>query len=164
MSTTALNLIAIDPGTTHSATLEVFVPGIPKPAGSKRAFYIKKLGRAIITEDCKKSADWKGDVKNFAHVEMLGKQIIQAGPIALEIEFTMPRPKGHFGSGRNAAMIKPNAPHYHTIKPDATKLLRCVEDALTGTVYADDALIVDQRVTKRYGEKPGARITIRRME
>jgi Holliday junction resolvase RusA-like endonuclease len=52
---------------------------------------------------------------------------------------------------------------YPTNPPDATKLLRSTEDALTGIVWKDDKLIVDQLVSKNYqrpGIYPGAKITV----
>ena len=52
---------------------------------------------------------------------------------------------------------------YPITKPDATKMLRAVEDAMTGIAWLDDAQIVRQVVTKRYAEcdqKPGANVTV----
>jgi Holliday junction resolvase RusA-like endonuclease len=40
------------------------------------------------------------------------------------------------------------------VMPDATKLLRGLEDALTGVVWHDDAQIVSQHVEKRYALGP----------
>ena len=40
---------------------------------------------------------------------------------------------------------------YPTVKPDSSKLLRAVEDSLTGTVWHDDAQVVSTQVEKRYG-------------
>ena len=41
-----------------SRTLTVFVPGTPVPKGSTKAFYIQKLGRAVITNDNAKTKPW----------------------------------------------------------------------------------------------------------
>lgn len=48
----------------------------------------------------------------------------------------------------------------HTVKPDATKLWRSTEDALTGIAWRDDAQISVQVVEKRYGSQSGALIQI----
>jgi Holliday junction resolvase RusA-like endonuclease len=48
-------------------------------------------------------------------------------------------------------------------RPDATKLWRPTEDALTGIVWRDDSQIIRQLVRKRYcgpGEVPGAEVLV----
>ena len=138
--------------------IEFFVPGIPKPAGSKRAFLNKKTGKIIVTEDCETSGDWRGDCKNFARKAYHENPI--DGPVSLSVIFYMPRPKGHFGTGKKAGILKPNAPRWHTVKPDRTKLTRGLEDALTGIIWRDDSQVVCGEVVKIYGDLPGANITV----
>jgi len=136
--------------------LTFFVDGIPKPAGSKRAFVMN--GRAIIVDANKNAKDWKTDVK-FAAKELIERErqtLPVRGPIKLTVVFTMPRPKYHYGKHG----IKADAPKWHTVKPDATKLLRGTEDALTSLLWGDDAQIAVQKVSKVYGSRPGAHITI----
>lgn len=143
-----------------SITIEV--RGVAKPAGSKRAFVLKKggvfTGRAIVTDDCKGSRDWKIDVQRHAATAFTGKP--WDCPIHITLRFTIARPKGHYGSGRNAAVLKPGAPPYPTSKPDCLKLSRGVEDALTGLLYMDDSQIVTEVISKRYGP-PGVVIEMR---
>ena len=75
----------------------------------------------------------------------------------------MPRPASHYGTKKGERYLKPNAPRFHTSKPDATKLLRCVEDALNGVLVKDDARIAEQSVRKVYGDRPGAYILVERL-
>jgi Holliday junction resolvase RusA-like endonuclease len=131
------------------------VYGRPQPAGSKRAFPVRRKNGSIgvaVTEDNPRSHDWKGDVATAAADAMVGGPLLD-GPLALAILFTLTRPKGHYGTGRNVGVVKPNAPEYPTTKPDATKLLRAVEDALSGIVWRDDAQVVAQEVTKVYCDR-----------
>jgi len=72
----------------------------------------------------------------------------------------MPRPKYHFGTGRNAGKLKDNAVYWCETTPDALKLTRSTEDALTGIAWKDDKQVVDLHVKKIYGERPGAIIRI----
>lgn len=134
--------------------ISFFVPGIPKPAGSKRAFIIKNRQsgkqRAIVTDANPNSRDWKIDVQHVARSKYMGKPLL--GPLILELCFYADRPKGHYGSGRNATVLKPGAPRYPLGRPDATKLTRGVEDALTGILWADDAQIVNQVIWKCYSD------------
>jgi Holliday junction resolvase RusA-like endonuclease len=77
------------------------------------------------------------------------------GPVLDELlvacfEFVQPRPKAHYGTGKNAGSLKDSAPAAPGKKPDGLKLARAVEDALSGVLYTDDSLIVSEIVTKRY--------------
>jgi Holliday junction resolvase RusA-like endonuclease len=136
-----------------------FVAGIPKPAGSKRGFYIAKIKRVIITDANLKSKDWKTDVKHEGQKNYSGEPL--TCPIRLRITFYMPRPKGHFRTGQNAHLLRDSAPMFHVTKPDALKLARGVEDALTSIIWKDDSQIVDEQLYKCYGPKPGCEIEIR---
>jgi crossover junction endodeoxyribonuclease RusA len=139
-----------------------FVPGIPATAGSKNGFYNKKIGRVIMAPANKKQKPWMSHVQACALEVYNGPPI--DGPIKLSIVFIMPRPKGHFGTGKYSSRVKENAPFYPTSKPDATKMLRAVEDALTGVVWKDDSQVVHIDVCKLYTSKdfrtPGAEIII----
>lgn len=142
--------------------LTFFVPGFAKPAGSKKSFALKKggvyTGRTATVDDCKGSRSWKSQVSEAARTTFTEAPL--TCPLRLVLIFTMPRPKGHYGSGKNAAVLKSSAPHFHTSKPDATKLIRAVEDALTGIVWKDDAQVCIQTARKLYGERSGCQITI----
>jgi Holliday junction resolvase RusA-like endonuclease len=141
-------------------SFEVF--GKPQPAGSKRAF-ATKTGRIVVTDDNPRSKPWQVVVADAALEAMLtdkGVMPLLEGPLGLAVVFNITRPKGHFGTGRNAGALKDSAPYWPTVKPDATKLLRGLEDALTGVVWRDDAQVVEQAVTKRYAEREGAQVIV----
>lgn len=136
-----------------------WVPGNPKPAGSKRGFVNRKTGGVIITDACKKTKPWQADVKVMAYGAMKGEPLMD-GPLELIVVFQQTRPKHHYRTGKNANILRDDAPKFPISAPDATKLVRAVEDGMTGVVWKDDALVVDQLVRKRYGP-PGALITVR---
>ena len=137
--------------------ITIEVPGLPAPGGSKRVFV--RNGKPIVTDDAKRNGDWKSVVACAARQQYDGEPL--AGPVSVRVVFKMPRPKGHYGTGRNADKLKPSAPTYHTQKPDATKLWRSTEDALSGLLWKDDAVIVSQLVDKCWTTgQAGARITI----
>lgn len=139
-----------------------FIPGLAAPGGSKRAFAHKHTGRIIVTDDCKRNPEWRSKVADR------GSQVFDrgplSGPLATSYVFVVPRPKGHFGSGRNARVLKPSAPKYPTVKPDLTKLVRAAEDALNGIAWHDDSQVVTKAEAKRYGPRPGLHLTIRTLE
>lgn len=125
------------------------VLGIAQPAGSKRAFSHPTTGRIVVVDDAKGSRSWKDTVAAEAHQTMAGREPL-TGPLELGVWIELPRPKGHYGSGRNAGTVRASAPTFPAVKPDATKLLRAIEDACNQVVWRDDAQIVTQIVRKRY--------------
>lgn len=147
--------------------VEFFVPGLPIPGGSKKAFVNRHTGRANIVDDTgQRGKHWRSDVKKFASEAYQGPLLDV--PLAVVMEFVMPRPKGHFGSGRNAQQIKPAAPRWPTSPPDVLKLARAAEDAITGVVWSDDSRTVSLRLIKRYvgpdDRGPGLRVKIEEMQ
>jgi Holliday junction resolvase RusA-like endonuclease len=135
----------------RTSAFSVVVFGKPQPAGSKRAFVNRHTGRAHVVDAAKGSAPWKQEVAGAALRACVGEPLLLTGPLELTVRFFLARPKGHYRTGRNAALLRDGAPGYPAIKPDATKLLRAVEDALTGIVWRDDAQIVFQVCSKAYG-------------
>lgn len=125
------------------------VRGLPAPQGSKRAFRNKYSGRIQQVESSRRVAPWRSDVRDAALAAMATAPPL-AAPVAIRLEFRMPRPKGHYGSGRNAALLKPSAPARPAGKPDLDKLARAILDAIAGLVIADDALVVDLHAVKIY--------------
>jgi Holliday junction resolvase RusA-like endonuclease len=132
------------------------VHGHPEPAGSKRS-----VGRHRIIDANPNVGPWKGQVSERAAAAMAeAGYVLFDGPLGLAVTFLRIRPQGHFRTGRNAGVVKDSAPAFPIVKPDATKLLRGVEDAMTGVVYRDDAQVVEQFVSKRYGDSEGVKVTV----
>lgn len=116
-------------------------------------------GKTVITEDNKRSKDWRASVVHEAHMAIEGQLL--DGPLVLQVKFWMPRPKSHF---RKTGGLTKSAPMFPTGKPDVTKLMRSTEDALKGVCWRDDSQIIDQYGCKRYAnsdKSAGAEITVR---
>lgn len=133
--------------------IELVVYGMAQPAGSKKAG-VAKNGRPFVRDANPSSREWKRQVQQESGRVMDGRALLR-GPLALEVVFVRPRPVGHF----DARGLRPSAPVWPTTRPDATKMLRGIEDAMTGVIYRDDAQIVQQTVWKIFGEP--ARVEIR---
>ena len=144
--------------------IKFFIPGVPATAGSKTPFIYrsKKDGkqRVAMAPANKRQKPWMSDVKYYAEKAMAGSPPTTRA-VVLWITFYFPRPKSHFGSGKNSAILKPSAPKELITKPDLTKAIRCLEDSLTGVVWKDDSQVVEQHTRKEYGDRPGALIEIR---
>lgn len=139
----------------------IVVYGKAQPAGSKRAFTPRPGAQPIIVDANPKSRPWKTEVSHAAAQTYDGD--LMDGALALEATFYEPRPKAHYGTGKNAHVLKATAPMFPTKVPDTTKLVRGIEDAMTGIVYRDDSQIVEQHNRKMYGEPARCEITVRRM-
>lgn len=137
-----------------------FAAGLPQTKGSMRAFMPKGHARPILTNDCKKEKGWRSVVTGRAEDAMAGREPFQ-GPLVVVMDFSFPRPKGHFG----AKGLKASAPPRPAVKPDADKVARSVGDALNGIVYRDDAQIVELVVRKLYTTGiAGVTVTVRPFE
>lgn len=152
----------IEPAQRSPRTFSFSVLGRPQPAGSKRAFVHRHTGRVIVTEDAKRSKPWQQQVGEtaLAHRDLLPGGLL-LGPLELDVTFVLARPKGHYRTGRHCDLVRDGAPAWPMVKPDVTKLVRGVEDALTGVVWRDDAQVVVQRACKVYGVPERAEITVR---
>lgn len=139
--------------------IHIVVYGKASPAGSKKGFVNPNTGRVVIVDDAKKSRPWKNHVADVAMDQYDGPVLTCA--LDVEMIFVSARLKSHYGTGRNAEVLKDSAPLQPTVMPDVLKLARGVEDALTGVVYRDDAQIVNESLQKRYGDRERVEIRIR---
>jgi crossover junction endodeoxyribonuclease RusA len=146
--------------TDRTLRTQFWVPGTPKPQGSKRAFQHPHTKRIVLTEA---SGDalrmWRKEVKAHAVRAMDGKP--PWGPptgIYLSVGFVLHRPLN---------LPKTKATPLAVKVPDLDKLVRGVCDALTGTVYADDSQVVSFNVWKRtaeLNEPTGAHFTVETLD
>lgn len=80
--------------------------------------------------------------------------------LVIECLFYVERPKKHFGTGRNAHVLKDRYRDCRpTGRPDLSNLVKLVEDALTTNAWADDDQIVRIIAEKDFGSR--ARTVVR---
>lgn len=149
------------------ALISFMVNGTPRPAGSKTPI---RLGAKLGVRDSSgpAGARWRADVALAGADAMRALGLVDGeggdlelieGPLELRVEFIRRRPKSHYtGTGKLSATGR-RMP-YPTTRPDTTKLLRSVEDALTGVLWGDDSQIVEQLARKTWGDSEGARIAV----
>lgn len=152
-------------------TFSVF--GQPATQGSKQAQLIRRKGGEIVLdrngrpltrvrEDNPRTAEWRQQVAAAARAAYDGPLLTEA--VSLTCVFVRPRPKSHFGTGRNAAHVKPGSPAHPTTKPDTLKLARAVEDSLTGVVWQDDSQVCRHRLVKEWGRIFEVRVEVEVLE
>lgn len=141
------------------------VAGTPAPQGSKTSY-----GPGRMVESSPHVKPWRDLIRAEAQRAHDGPAI--AGAVDVKIRFWMPRPKSHYGTGKNASRIKPQyVDAEHISKPDGDKLARAVLDAITEErragritrrgVIRDDSQVVRLEAVKTYGaEFTGAEITV----
>lgn len=137
------------------------VLGIPAPQGSFRAAYSEKSKRAFLVQSCKRTMPWRQEVAAVAAKAMKGLALLD-GAAELTVYCFLPRPRSHYGKHG----LRPSAPKYPTPKPDLSKMVRAIEDALTGVVWTDDSRVVSQHNHKLYAdsEPPKAIVEVRAVE
>lgn len=149
-----------------TVTFRVF--GTPGAQGSKKGFAIKKggelTGQVAMSENSKKVAPWRSDVKQAAEEAIGDDWVPWEIPCAISIQFVFKRPKSHYRTGRNAHLLKESAPKYVTghNQGDIDKLFRSTFDALTAAgVWKDDAYAAAVGPScKVYGDREGAFIKV----
>lgn len=145
-----------------------FVPGDPRPKGSKTAFAVKtKAGptKAVMTESSDKTGrltTWRARLAEGIRAALpearlpagvslplgvfRGKELY---PIGVALTFAMARPKS-----------APKYRIYPTTPPDQDKLERTVLDQLSGVVIRDDRQICEQHNYEVYADQPGVKIEV----
>lgn len=118
------------------------VYGRARPQGSKR-----HVGRGIMVEMSKDLKPWRQEVSGTA-LALNASMFPAHVPVELTLNFYFTKPK----STKRRAM---------TTKPDGSKLLRAIEDALTGILFHDDAQIIESHVRKHYGGPERVEIEVR---
>ena len=137
--------------------IQFFVEGIPKAQPRPRAAHHKGHVRVY---DPGTAEGWKGRIAMQAiHCR---PEFPHLGAVSIELTFQMPRPKNHFGTGKNTGELKDSSPFKHLSKPDIDNLEKAVLDELTMLgFWRDDSQITDLGSRKRYTKgKPGVVIQI----
>lgn len=76
------------------------------------------------------------------------------GPLAVRFTAVYPRPKAHFGTGKNAGKLKPSAPVHHQQVEDLDNLVKFYLDCLNGIVYLDDCQVIRIYAEKQWDNNP----------
>ncbi len=135
-----------------------WVPGIPASQGSKDLVRVRLRSGAVVTRmvessnrgATRKLEAWRHAVGWCAKLKYQG--VPAEGPMLLQVNFRFVRPR----TGEGAKRAEPD------IKPDLSKLIRAIEDAMTAIIWKDDAQVVRIEASKAYGAEPGAQITVTR--
>lgn len=133
--------------------VNIEVHGCPAPQGSKKAAGMTRTGRVIMRESSRRVGPWREAVKAVVLAVTDGATLFPSGPLELIATFRFDRPKAHYGSGRNATVLRADAPHFRAYPPDVEKVVRSTMDALTDSgVIKDDGQFARVKATKTFVE------------
>jgi crossover junction endodeoxyribonuclease RusA len=114
--------------------IQVFVPGIPQPQGSKNAY--QRGGKIILVEANKNLPAWRRLVTEKLEAANVSCQPL-TGAVTLDVMFFMPRPR----------TTKLSYPRYY----DIDKMIRAVNDSATDAgIFDDDSQVVEVVAYKVY--------------
>lgn len=147
--------------------IKLRVLGTPATAGNKTAIPFRRkdgsLGvnvREGKTKDAaRRAAEWRATLQLHAEKAMEGRALLD-GPIEMLWTFTKARPAGHFKKDGSLSAEGRRAGRYVTTRPDSIKLVRSVEDALTGIVWNDDAQVAHHDMRRLWGHHNVTEVTI----
>ena len=84
----------------------------------------------------------KEEIRRLIKIKIGKDFVLSNEALLIGVDSYFPRPKSHYGTGKNSAKLKLSAPMYHIIKPDHDNLVKFYSDAMTGIVYHDDKQVV----------------------
>lgn len=120
------------------------VYGDAAPQGSK-SFKGIRGGKAILAESSKRNKPWRQEVSGTAM--LYRQQPLWDQAIKLKVTFYTARPKSLAKKKLRRAS-----------RPDLSKLVRSIEDAMEGIIYKDDGRIDHIEARKKFGDP--ARVVI----
>jgi Holliday junction resolvase RusA-like endonuclease len=127
---------------------QLFVPGEPRPQGSKKAFQ-KGAGRIVLVEANKQLPAWREQMRKSFEMKMLELDNPFITAVSVSLTFWLTRPK----------TVKRE---YATGTYDLDKLTRAVLDSLQDKVLTNDNLVVDLTARKNYADnhESGVLVTV----
>lgn len=140
-------------------SIKFTIPGEPCAQGRPR--FTTKSGY-VKAYDPAKSRNYKAFVRYIATdaAKMQGWSYTDKA-LFMAVKAVLSVPKSKSKKWQLAALRGEIRP---TKKPDNTNLVKGIEDALSGCIYADDKQIVSSRISKWYGTEPCVEVTIKTLE
>ena len=126
------------------------------PVGKQRARYARR-GNFVQTYTPEKTRTYESLIKEKA-IEAMGSSEPLETPVTLYLYIRVPTPKSYSKKLTEACL---NGSEQPIRKPDASNILKSVEDGMNSVVYKDDSQIVNIHVTKVYSSQAGVDICVK---
>lgn len=145
------------------------VPGTPRTQGNKRAVPLKGRNgewikaangatKTVMMESGKYHASWRQDVRAALMAAHQGPPL--EGPVKVSMLFYFRRPEHHYGKKKGERYLKPSAPMWHSSLGDIEKLVRTVNDAMSGIAFADDKQVAQLIAQKQWSFDGGPGVSV----
>ena len=126
------------------------------PVGKQRARYVKR-GNFVQTYTPEKTRTYETLIRDAA-IEAMGTSEPLETPVTLYLYIRVPIPKSYSKKKLEACLNGMDQP---IKKPDASNILKSVEDGMNGIVYKDDSQIINLHVTKVYSTLAGVDVCVK---
>jgi Holliday junction resolvase RusA-like endonuclease len=126
------------------------------PVGKQRARYVKR-GNFVQAYTPEKTRTYETLIRDAA-IEAMGTSEPLETPVTLYLYIRVPIPKSHSKKKVEACLNGLDQP---IKKPDASNILKSVEDGMNGIVYKDDSQIINLHVTKVYSTLAGVDVCVK---
>ena len=135
--------------------IRLVIPGEPCGKLRARTFYDRRVGR-VISKTPEKTKNYETFIRElFAAKYESFPPLLGAVRLRVNIFRGIPKSVSNRQAGRmEATLVRP------TTRPDASNVLKAVEDALNGLAFHDDSQIVEILVQKYYSRTPRVEITL----
>ena len=155
-----MSAVASNGKTLTVARLRFSVYGIPVTQGSARAILHRTTQRPILIPDrSRELRSWREAVASAAVEAMrLDRVLPLDGALGMALTFRLPSPRSRPTELRTEKQKVEWARPWR--RPDLSKLVRSVEDALAGVAYRDDAQIVELVTKKDYAPVAGVDVEL----
>ena len=127
------------------------------PHGKERARQALR-GGYVHSYTPKKTVEFEQAIGMACQAACRGVKMPDNAALSMEAIFYMPIPKSTPKRLRERLATEQV---FHTKKPDASNVLKSVEDAVIGIAYRDDAQLACVRAEKVYSENPRVEVTIK---
>lgn len=132
--------------------ITITIPGVPVAKGRPKAVRMGKTGIRMYTPT--KTANYEA-VCRMAALEAMAWTAPLQGPLHVTFLLHMPIPASLSQKKQAELVGKP-----HTKKPDASNIVKAVEDALNGIVWNDDSQIALLTAHKVYSTDPRVEVSV----
>ena len=126
------------------------------PVGKQRARYARR-GNFVQAYTPEKTRTYESLIKEKA-IEAMGSSEPLETPVTLYLYIRVPMPKSYSKKRIEDCL---NGSEQPIKKPDASNILKSVEDGMNSVVYKDDSQIVNIHVTKVYSSEAGVDICVK---
>ena len=143
--------------------LKIIIRTLGKPIAKKRPRFVHRNGFSKAY-NCQETEEGRWLLEVLQQIPKERPVFEKGAALHMTCICHFERPKSHFGTGRNASILKQSAPEYHVQSPDTTNICKFYEDILNGILWADDCQIVHTEISKGWSSVPMVEIIVTEIE